>query len=1336
MTPDPASGLAPGRSLMLRTLGGAGLYVGDAGDPLLGPGKPLAILIYLCLTPGRRTSREFLMDLLWADLDPDRARRTLRQALFHLRRLLGEDAIGGTEELTLHRAIEVDRDRFLAAIEEGEVEGALELYRGPFLPSFGVPGGAAFEHWADLERDRMQSAFLRSAELLVRRRLNQSLFRDAQRLARQVRDMVPGDEAAWRLLLETVVAGRDFVSAAVEADALEQWAGREGTTLEPATRGAMARARRLTPASEDEPEGFGLVAELIGREREFFAITSAWEAARGGPARHLHLTAPAGFGKSRLLRDACARLAAAGTPVARVQGTPGDRDVPYALAGDLALRLADLPGATGVAPASAATLIALNPALSARMAGAADSSQGEEALRRRIHALTDLVHSVAHEQPFVLAIDDLHWIDLPSYRVLEGLWSRLEKAHVLCLTAARPERHPGGPGCTALPLAPLSPGQVASLVSALGVIPAGEAWSGGFVGGVHGATRGSPLLVLETLRLALDQGILSLERNEWRCLDRDRLGSLLQAGEALRERVRSLPGRQVRVLALLAVAGIPLESESLGLATQSGAELPALLAPLEQLGLVTRTGAGWVPTHDEVAAAALAALTGQQRTEAECAIGELHARARDADSHRLLRAARHFLVAGDEPAVQRLHRRYALLSRERGDRRPFAQLAAELVGEEPHTSRVRGLVGSLPRRWRLGLWSRPRQAAALAAGLLLPSLALAGARARSVSEATLQRVVFADSAGNTTILPVRPEQWGGSSASLRPARGASSLASAAVGYPELPPAISPDGRSAAWIQKSGDSTTLDVWIRTPSGLRRLTREPRDDLVHGWLPDGSGLIGATNRWSPPGDGDYDIAVYDTATGIAKQLTRGPAHDTNPFVSPDGTRIAFGRVTEDEPPMVCVTTFDGRQEPECRLIGEDPLAALLGWIGRVELAVVADGQGTRELVKFDWLRNVRTTLLGPHVYRGRLSPDRRWLAAALRLEGIRGFRDWVIPVGDPGKARPVGEPGGDPPEVRWWEGRPDRSLLIDRIEFSDSAREILPGIGTRLRIRPLTASGEEVPVWAPVWWHSNDTLVATVDSTGEVKPRTAGSVTISASLGGWRSTRKTIRVAGVPPATVLEERWDERWKARWLPWGSPHPTVSAGPGGVRGFENRGDGTYYSLALLRQPLSARQGLGVEIRLSTPVTRTKWQRMRIALAAGIDPAAFDAADQGAAHPPVGRAGAICDVTFPGEGRWGATRIGIQSGIATLIDLGGAAGELRSGAWWTLRLQILPDGRCGVAINGRVIWLSPEPMPLEGEYRLRLGDESAGTRILHGPLQVWTGVKTDLDWSIPARHP
>ena len=1316
----------PAPAFVLRTLGGAGLNTAGGDDALLGPGKPFALLTYLALAPGRRASRETLIDLLWADIDAERARRALRQTLFHLRRLIGDDTLAGTEELVLSATLETDRDAFLTALERDELEQAVVLYRGEFLTSFGVPGGAAFEQWADLERGRLQTSFVRAGELLVRRLLNRGDAREGRRVARLVRDRAVHEEAAWRLVIEAAVSTRDFVTAGVEAAALEEWAASEQVVLEPATRAALTRARRVGPPAEGESGASGLVAELTGREREFHIITAAWDAVRTGASRHIHLSAPAGLGKTRLLHDALARLDVNGARVVSLRGTPGDRDVPYAFAADLAAALAALPGAAGVAPDSAATLLALNPALSALLQGPSDTAPGDEMLRRRIHALADLAQSVAHERRFTLAIDDVHWIDLSSLRVLDGLLSRLGDARVLCLTAARSERVLRSERTTVLTLGALSETQVGALVSALGTLPESASWTGEFVSGVHAASRGSPLLVLETLRLALDESVLTLENAEWRCGDVVRLRDLLQAGEALRARVRTLPDASQSVLALLATAGVPLDDEALATMQRvTAAELAPRMALLEQLGLAVRASSGWMPAHDEIADAARSGLSDIQRAAAERELGDWFSREAGGSALSLLRAAHHARAAGNAALVEQLFLRYAQRARGRGDPRSFMAIASEFAADEDALA-VR-LAARVPWTWRAGLWSSGRRRwAGLVTGVVAVAV-LAAAWSQRARDASLQRLIYADSAHRISATSVRPEEWDGRSAAVHMGQRASMLADVGRAFTEFAPAPSPDGRAAVWTQDAGDSTTLDLWIRTPKGTRRLTAEARDDIGHQWLPDGSGVVGTSNRWSPPGDGDYDIAVFDTATGAARQITHGTDHDTSPRVSPDGTRVAFVRESETSNGELCVTSIDGRHEPQCRAPGGRRLYELAGWVGTDELAIIVEDGPRHPLVILDWSRDQLREVLGPLASHAQLSPDRRWLVAALRREGVRGTRDWIVPVDAPTKARAV-EAGAA--AVRWWEGRSDATLMIDRLEFTDTMTTLPFGITTRLRVHSLTTAGTEVPLYVPLTWTTSDSLVAVVDPVGEVRPRGTGAVTIAASIPGWRRAQRTYRIEGEPPTVLVREAWDASWPSRWLAWGDPAPTVKTGPGGVRGFANNGDGVFVSMGVSRRAFSARQGLGVEMRVSTPLTRTKWQRLRAYLVADIDTTALVGADQHGGSPSLGRLDTTCGVGFPEPGSWGANRMTFLGGISNSTDFGTAASALRSGAWWTLRLQILPDGRCGIAINGRAVWLSTETVPLDRDYRVRLGDDSNGTTILHGPLEIWTGVRTDLDWS------
>jgi DNA-binding SARP family transcriptional activator len=104
--------------MRLESFGDAGLWeaLSDAtrGGRRLGPGKPLALLVYLAAAPGRRSSREHLVDLLWSDRPADEARHVLRQVTWQLRRRLGDRILATVgEELVLTDDVQSDRADFL-----------------------------------------------------------------------------------------------------------------------------------------------------------------------------------------------------------------------------------------------------------------------------------------------------------------------------------------------------------------------------------------------------------------------------------------------------------------------------------------------------------------------------------------------------------------------------------------------------------------------------------------------------------------------------------------------------------------------------------------------------------------------------------------------------------------------------------------------------------------------------------------------------------------------------------------------------------------------------------------------------------------------------------------------------------------------------------------------------------------------------------------------------------------------------------------------------------------------------------------------------------------------
>ena len=158
--------------IRIETFGGLSVRGAD-GRPLSGAAaqpRRMAVLAVLARAGERGMARERLVALLWPDAEEDRARNNLAQALYALRRDMGDDdAIAGTKELRLDSdGVASDVAEFRAAVTLGQDARAVELYAGPFLDGFHVPGAAELERWIEEERRVLAQDHARVLDSLAR----------------------------------------------------------------------------------------------------------------------------------------------------------------------------------------------------------------------------------------------------------------------------------------------------------------------------------------------------------------------------------------------------------------------------------------------------------------------------------------------------------------------------------------------------------------------------------------------------------------------------------------------------------------------------------------------------------------------------------------------------------------------------------------------------------------------------------------------------------------------------------------------------------------------------------------------------------------------------------------------------------------------------------------------------------------------------------------------------------------------------------------------------------------------------------------------------------------
>ena len=323
----------------------------------------------------------------------------------------------------------------------------------------------------------------------------------------------------------------------------------------------------------------GGAGQPVGRERECRLLVAAVEtAARQGVA--LMLWGDPGVGKTTLL-DFAAGLAPA--RVLRARGAEAEAVLPYAALADL---LIPLRGHFPELPA------VQRGALEGSLALTDTDSPNPYAV---CAATLNVLAAAAEAVPLLVLVDDLHWVDQSSQRVLLFVARRLGAERVALAMSGREDAdlRRRCAGLPTLDLAGLSRADCARLLSRRGLRPAPSV-----LDDLAGRTGGNPLALLEWAA-TLDADQLAGDRP---------VGDALPPGRPLEEawlrRIEELPAATRAALAVLGVSRSPalaVLEPALGFRGLSLADL----APAETARIVLTDGADYEFRHPLLRSAVL-----------------------------------------------------------------------------------------------------------------------------------------------------------------------------------------------------------------------------------------------------------------------------------------------------------------------------------------------------------------------------------------------------------------------------------------------------------------------------------------------------------------------------------------------------------------------------------------------------------------------------------------------------------------------------------------------------------------------------------------------------------
>ena len=533
-----------------------------------------------------------------------------------------------------------------------------------------------------------------------------------------------------QLVAERAPPGKVWVSEAVRA-ATERLFIYEPAPLEVRARLEDLPLWSLTGSREKPSPArglWGLKVRFIGRERPLQEIANLAAGLSDGLGGLVWIEGEPGIGKSRLMAEFSASMEAKGIRVWSGGCSTQRSSHAFSLFSDLLRRTLNLqsvdtpdqirrridqafcewPQDAQVTRPYLDILMGLEP-------GDLDREQiacltPEQLRQQAFVALRRLFKSVADEEPLIILLDDLHWIDPMSAELLQFLIKMVTTTPILFVCAQR-RQGADSPNDRLVRAQSLIPAQTVRFrlerLSAsesemlLREILPQAALPAGLRTAILKQGEGNPYFIEEFVRMLIERGYLEQRQDRWEVdpgleISDLPLPSSLEA--LIRSRIDALPLELKQLLQCAAVIGEPIETTLL----EASCEIPNVRAAIKRLEsrlLVCQGGEvdQWNFNHSLIQAVAYSTMLKTQRKTLHLRCAQaLEARWAGIEAEHADELAYHFSQADEDEKAQM----YLMIAAERAAARYaneeaityFRQIATRLVGR-PETS--------VDLRWRV-----------------------------------------------------------------------------------------------------------------------------------------------------------------------------------------------------------------------------------------------------------------------------------------------------------------------------------------------------------------------------------------------------------------------------------------------------------------------------------------------------------------------------------------------------------------------------------------------------------------------------------------------------------
>jgi len=606
--------------------------------------KCKALLQILLAEPGRLVPSDQLLDWLWPDLPPGKARNNLWVTISQLRHALEPDLPPrGRSAYVIRRAegylFNEESDHWLdgselathLAVAQSSTDlnervrawdAARLLYHGEYLED------EPYAEWAQLPRGRWRRRYERLLVNLAEAHGQMGRFQQAISLGRAALAVDNVNESAYRLLMRCYAAQGERATALRLFDqAVRNLQDEVGVAPMPETAELARQILHLEGDWKLETVRLALPSlelpaapAFVGRRMEISTLSQLLAKSMAGQGQVALIAGETGIGKSRLVQEAAIAARQQGHHVLIANCSQPEKAIPFQPLIDLARQLMSIDDAwQHLAPVWLRELAVLLPEtgqVAAAATGLVAPSEEPDANRqgRLFQAIFHLFVDLAERNGSLLVVEDLHWADPTTLQCLNYLARRIGQAPMALILTTRQEPLYGdtelaaaldslrrADHVTSLLLERLSSEDTTALLQASAdTAPHGEQLSRW----LQQETDGNPFFIVSLLQSLREKGLLDdTGDTDWRALaGADPLLTLPDAiRDNIRDRLKRLTHTEREALDWLAVHGSQLDFATLQ-AVSSQPQL-TLLNALEQLTarqLLMETAGQHAFAHDKI----------------------------------------------------------------------------------------------------------------------------------------------------------------------------------------------------------------------------------------------------------------------------------------------------------------------------------------------------------------------------------------------------------------------------------------------------------------------------------------------------------------------------------------------------------------------------------------------------------------------------------------------------------------------------------------------------------------------------------------------------------------